>query len=317
MNKKNTLLKIMVCVVVSVAPIKSWGGVTNSDFTGPGSDLKSAAQQQAEATKGISNPAFGLANAVNLVSALSSSMGSHKKGLQFKSPIFSPAFSFRTQSDDSPGGFDGDEYTGELGLDADVYDGLIAGLIYQHSARSARNNIGTKESLDSDGFSLYFGKRFFDLLNTGLAYHYANTEHQLTGAAAANLDRDSNGFSLLAGISDKKGKWSWSSTTSFSFIHDGYDKQTDLETGRFGWGGGLGYDASKHLTVGAAFTYYNFIFQDTFPNSVVSDNDYWTLGPRFQYFPYDDVTVYLDFDSQQGYVDYSAYTVRVGANIAF
>ena len=308
--------KIITFLTVLFIPLIAGAQSTNSVDTASGGDLKSASQQQAEAVKQVSSPSFAL---MDTVVGLAGSLGNgpKAKGLQFKNPMFSPVFSFSAISDDSPGGFDGEQYSGSLGLDADIYDGFITGVIYQHTYRESRNNLGTSERLDSNGVSLYGAKRFFDVLNVGLAYNYANSEHRLTRAVTANLDRDSNGFSMFAGASNRKGKWSWSTTTSFGYVNDDYEKQNTLETGRFGWGGSLAYDMTKKFTLGAAFGYYNFIFQDAFPNSTIRDNDYWTLGPRFQYFPNDRVTVNLDLESQQGYVDFSAYTLRLGVDIAF
>ena len=306
-------LKIIVLITAFCVPSLLWAG---SNDIAQGGDLKSKEQQQSEAVKPTSSPTFGLMDTVIGLATPSLSAG-REKGLQFKNPVFSPAFTFSAISDDSPGGFDGEQYSGTVGLDADIYDGYIAGVIYQYSKRDSENNLGTSERLDSHGVSLYAAKRFFDALNVGLAYNYANAEHRLTRSVAANLDRDSHGFSMFAGASNRKGKWSWATTTSFGYTDDDYDQQITLGTGRFGWGGSLGYDVTKKFTAGAAFNYYNFVFQDAFPNTTIRDNDYWTLGPRFQYFLNDHVNINFDFESQQGYVDFSAYTLRLGADIAF
>ena len=280
-------------------------------------------EQTANVTQAILNPAFSLSDSV-ASSAFSSFINpGRSKGLQFKDPVVSPGLTYRRADDGAPGGFGGNELSGDIGLDADVYDGLIAGLIYQHTYRGAENDLGTSEHLDSDGISLYGAKRFLDLVNVGLAYNFAATHHRLTRSVIDNLDRDSHGFTILAGLSNKKvfwsdsNKWAWSSTASYGFVHDDYDAKIALDTGRFSWGAGLNFDVTKWWSFGTAFNYHWFIHQESFSGTTARDNDYWTIGPRFQFYPTDRITVSLDFDSQEGYKNLSAYTTRLGVDIAF
>ena len=268
-------------------------------------------------TQPMNNTSFGL---MDSVSGLAGSLGGRTelgKGLQLKTPIVSPGLSYKWTNDDAFGGFSGDELSGNVGADADIYDGLIAGIFYQHTNRWTQNLYGASERLDSNGISLYGAKRFFNLLNVGLAYNFSDTEHRLTRGLNVNLDRSSNGFSTFAGISDHKGKWGWSTTTSFGFVRDDYVKQPDLSTGRFGWGGSLGYDVTKIFTLSGAFNYYNYVIQDLFPSSTVRDDDYYTIGPRLTFYPKDNLTVHLDFDSMQGYTDVGSYSLRLGMDLGF
>jgi hypothetical protein len=41
------------------------------------------------------------------------------------------------------------------------------------------------------------------------------------------------------------------------------------------------------------------------------------IGPRLKYYPNNQLALTLDFDSQQDYNDYRAYTLRVGADYSF
>ena len=239
------------------------------------------------------------------------------RGLQFKNPVVSPGVSYRNYVDHAAGGFSGNEFGGSFAMDVDIYDGLLTGLYYQYLYRGGHNLNGTSEQMHSNGISFYTGKRFFDIINVGLSYNFASADHRLTRAVNLNLDRDSQGFMMLAGLSQRNGKWNWNLTPSFGYVYDDYARQKALETGRVTVGGGLGYDFTKWLTVGAAFSYNNFVFQGTFPNTQVRDDDYWTLGPRVQFFPTDRITVNVSFDSMQGYKQYSSYLINLSVDISF
>ncbi len=307
-------------LTLSCLPVSSWAVDTN---TVGGVDFFTEDQQKAAAVQSNTNPSLGLTDSfAGKAASLTSRMG---RGLQFETPVVSPAISGTAFEDDQPGGFGGWEVNGELGLDADIYDGLIAGLIYQHSYRDAQGPRATGEHRDSNGISFYLAKRFFDIFNTGLAYNFVSNEHRLTGGTTANLDSDAHGVTGLAGISDRKvfwtksNKWSWATTTSFAFFTDDYDatSNTDTDTGRFTWGGNLGFDFTEYFTLSGVFNYHNFVIMDAFNGVPGRDDDYWTLGPRFQFYPLDNVTISLDFESMQGYTDYSSYTLRLGANLGF
>ncbi len=273
--------------------------------------------QEASVVQPMNNTAFGQMNSVAGAFQSVTSRSERSKGLQFRSPVLVPGFSYRATHDSTFGGFGGNELSGDLAFDADIYDGLIAGLLYQHSHREASNEIGVSEHLDSDGVSLYFAKRLFNILNLGLSYNHGEAEHRLTRAVKSNLDRSSDGYTLLAGISDKRGKWGWSTTTSFGYVNDDYDFRQTIQTGRFGWGGTLSYDISKKWTLGAAFSYYNYVLQDTFFGIAPRDDDYYDIGPRLSYYPTDQLGLKLGFDSQEGYESFSAYTLRLSCDIAF
>lgn len=277
-----------------------------------------AEQQVSNATSPINNPSFSLSDSLSgRISGMGTTSGLRAKGIQFKSPVVASGVTYRSLDDTAVGGFGGNEFSGDAGFDADLYDGLLGGVMYQYTYRGGYNSQGTSEHLDSNAVSLYSAKRFFDLLNVGLAYNYAATEHQLTRAVTANLDRDSNGFTTFVGASNKKGRWAGFATGIFGYVYDDYDQQKSLETGRFTMNGGVNCDITKIFTLGTAFSYHYFIFQDVLPGGVVRDDDYWTIGPRLQFFPTDALTINLDFDSQEGFKDYKAYTVRLGVDIAF
>jgi hypothetical protein len=272
-------------------------------------------QQASNAVQPINSPSFSFSTSI--IGLLQSRLTSSSRGLEFQNPMVAPSFSYRTVNDESPGGFDGDEFSGDIAFDADIYNGLIAGILYGHTYRSAQNNLNADEHMDSNAVSAYAAKRFFDLVNAGASYNFATTDHRLSRAIVANLDRDSQGFSIFAGASSRKDKWSWGTTFSFGYTDDDYDQQKDLETGRFGWNGNVGYDLCKKLTVAVVVNYYDFVIQDIFPNTTIRDDDYYTLGPRLAYYATDNLTLHVDFDSQFGYSDMSSHTLRVGADIAF
>jgi len=272
---------------------------------------------KASATQPMNNTAFGQMNSVGGALESSIGRGGRTKGLQFHTPVLASGLEYRSTHDTTLGGFTGNEYSGDIAVDADIYDGLIAGVLYQHTHRGAWNAQDTSERLDADGVSLYFGKRLFDCLNLGVSYNHGETEDRLTRSLNTNLDRTSDGYTLLAGVSNKHGKWNWATTLSFGYVNDDYDQQQTLQTGRFGWGGSLGYDITKQFTLGAAFTYYNYVFQDTFNNIAPRDDDYYDIGPRLSYYLNDRTTLKLDFDSQQGYTDFGAYTLRASFDLAF
>ncbi len=307
-------------LTLSCLPASSWAsGDTN---TVGGVDFFTQQQQLAAAIQANTSRSFNLVDGVMWYMMMARPSD---RGLQFKTPTVSTAVSGTSFEDDSLGGLGGWEVGGELGLDVDIYDGLIAGLVYQHSFRDATGSFATGERRDSDGISFYLAKRFFDIFNTGLAYNFASSEHRLTGGTTANLDSDGHGFAGFAGISDRKvfwsksTKWNWATTTSFAYVRDDYSvsSNTDTDTGRFTWGGNLGYDVTKYFTLSGAFNYHNFVIMDSFNGIPGRDDDYWTLGPRLQFYPLDNVTVSLDFESMQGYADYSSYTLRLGASVVF
>jgi hypothetical protein len=289
--------------------------VTTTNNFGP--ESATASQQIFNAVQPVNNPAFASAGAINNITTRLSSSSHASRGLELKNPVVAPAFTYRTINDEAPGGFDGDELSGDIAFDAEVYNGLIAGILYGHTYRSSQNNLNTDEHMDSNAVSVYAAKRLFDLVNVGAAYNFATTDHRLSRAVVANLDRDSHGFTIFAGASSRKDKWSWGTTFSFGYVDDDYDQQKDLETGRFGWNGNVGYDFTKKLTIAAVLNYYDLVIQDRFPNTDIRDDDYWTIGPRITYYATERVTLHADFDSQFGYNDFSSHTLRVGADIAF
>lgn len=242
---------------------------------------------------------------------------SGKKGFQFKDPIVTPGFSYRSYSDGAPGGFAGNEAGADISLDADIYDGLIAGVYYAHTYRGGSNSLATSEHLESDGVSAYLGHRWFDIMNTGIAYNYSSTRHRLTRAVQLNLDRDSHGFTVLWGASDRMGHWSWNVTPSVTFVHDDYANFKAMETTRASVNMGLNYDAAKWVTIGGALGYHNFVKQDTFPNSTIRDSDYFTIGPRVRFIPMDNFAINVEFDDQEGFTDYRSYYAHVGFEVAF
>jgi len=305
-------------ILFGVMILVPWGSLkaqTNQVVKAP---VATPEQQTSNAVQPVNSPSFNLSSGASdaMVGSLSSGPH-HTKGLQFKDPTITPGFSYTASDDTSLGGFVGNTFSGDLGMDADIYDGLIAGAIYQHTSRGASNSVGTKESLDSDGFSVYAGKRLFDCLNLGAAYNHLESRHRLTGSVSSNLDSSTDGYTLLAGVSNKHGKWNWAMTTSFGYSNEDYDQQQTMQTGRFGWGGSLTYDATKQFTLGAAFTYYNFVFQDSFNGVAPRDDDYYDIGPRFSYYLNDRTVVKMDFDSQQGYTDLANYTLRVSCDVSF
>jgi hypothetical protein len=281
-----------------------------------GPESASSEQQIFNAVQPVNSPAFTSSSAIgDMVSRLGTSGPS--RGLQLKNPVVAPSLTYRTINDEAPGGFDGDEFSGDIAFDADVYNGLIAGILYGHTYRSSQNNLNTDEHMDANAVSAYAAKRLFDLVNAGVAYNFSTTDHRLSRAVVANLDRDSHGFSIFAGASSRKDKWSWGTTFSFGYVDDDYEQQKDLETGRFGWNGNVGYDFTKKLTIAAVVNYYDFVIQDRFPNTNIRDDDYWTIGPRILYYATDKLTFHADFDSQFGYSDISSHTLRIGADYAF
>lgn len=282
-----------------------------------GNNQVSGEQQASSATQPVVNPAVGMGNRVSGQVIQSLTGGRRTKGLQFKDPHVGAGLNYRSTEDTIAGGFKGDEYGGDLSFDADVYDGLILGTLYQYTYRGAENSQGTSEHLGSHGVSFYAAKRFLNLLNAGMSYNHVETEHRLTRAINVNLDRDSNGFTAFVGASDRHEKWTWATTPSFTYVYDHYDQQDQLETGLFAWSNTIGYDLCKQLTLSAAFIYNYLAVQNTFGNVAVRDDDYWVIGPRLRYYATKDLTVGLDFDSQQSYNNYNAYTVRLSADFAF
>jgi hypothetical protein len=281
-------------------------------------------EQKSNAVQPTLNPAVSLSQGVSQ-SICNLQNRSSSRGLQFKDPVFAPAVFLRLINDESPGGFYGDEFGQEFSFDADIYNGLIAGLFYQHTYRDARNDAGTDEALDSHGTSFYLAKRLANLFNVGASFNYVSTDHGLSPndnnnflpGITANLDRETQGFTLFGGLSDRKDKWSWSTMATAAFSADDYAVQEDLNTGLFGISGNLAYDFHKYLTIGAAINYTNLIFQDTFPDTGIRDDDYYTIGPRVRIYPTDHLTVRLEFDSQFGYRDLSAHTLRAAIEYAF
>lgn len=272
-------------------------------------------EQIAKTTEGPNNVAFG--NADRLTK--DREKPEQTKGLQFKNVILVPALEYRWLNDSSQGGFSGNEVGASVGMDADVWNGLILGVLYGHTYRETENSLDISQHLESDAVTLYGAKRFFNLLNVGLGYNYANTRDRLTRAIEYNMDRESNGGTVFAGLSDRKGKWNWASTTSYVYVFDDYDfgAVKDRQTSRFGWANSLGYDVTKMFTLGASVAYFNFVQQDTYNEVPARDNEYWLLGPRFTFYPSDRLTVTFDFDSQQGYKDLTAYIFHAGVEIGF
>jgi len=239
------------------------------------------------------------------------------QGIEFKDPVIASGFTYRNDHDSSsPAGFHDDEYSGDLSLDADIYDGLIAGALYSHMTREGHNSLGTRESLNANGFSLYLAKRFFDLMNVGAAYNFMSNEHRLRGTTAANLDSDSNGFTVFAGVSDKLEDWYVATNVSYVYARDDYAVQPTLDTGMISWSAQTDYDVCEWFAAGAILSYNRYLIQDRFAGTSL-DNDYWAIGPRLTFFPIDNVTVHVDFESWQGYTGYDSYKLRIGLDYAF
>ena len=78
-----------------------------------------------------------------------------KAGLQFKYPTVSTDASYKSFEDGADGGFKGDESNFNLSGDADIYDGLITGLSYGHTARWSDDSLGTRNNVDDHYGSLY------------------------------------------------------------------------------------------------------------------------------------------------------------------
>ena len=282
-------------------------------------EKSSIEEELGSAASGVNNPAVNAGSRVVGAAVASLTSGAPKsQGFQFKDPVISPSGTYRYYHDSStPAGFGGHDWSAEFSLDADIYDGLITGVFYQRLTRNGHNSTGTSEDLDSDSVSLYAAKRFIDLINAGAAYNLSIADHDLQGTAIASLDRTSNGFTAFTGVSDKLDDWFLSSTLSFTYAHDNYRVQPYLDTGLITLANEVSYDVVDFFTLGLAFSYNNFVIQDTFPGVTAVDDDYWMVGPRFRFFPTDELTVSLDLDTEEGFRHYDAYTVRVGCNYAF
>lgn len=285
----------------------------------PTNQVSKIDQELGSATSAVNNTAVGAGgSAANAALTSLTSSGPKSQGLQFKDPVVSPSGTYRYYHDSStPAGFGGNDWSGDISLDADIYDGLIAGVFYQYLNRHGHNSTGTTESLDSNSVSIYAAKRFIDLVNVGAAYNLSLTDHNLNGTAVADLDRLSNGGTVFAGVSDKLDAWFFSGTLSFTYAHDDYRSQPYLDTGLISLASEVDYDVTDFFTVGAALSYNYLVIQDTFPGVSRVDSDYVMIGPRFRFYPTDQLTVTLDLDTEQLYTSFDAYTVRLGCNYAF
>jgi hypothetical protein len=154
-------------------------------------------------------------------------------------------------------------------------------------------------------------------VNVGGSYNFASTEHDLTGTAVVDLDRISNGFTVFSGVSDTIEEWYLATTASFTYANDSYDAQPNLDTGLISWSNEVSYDLLDVFAPGFGFGYHNFVLQDTFPGVPRIDSDYWTVGPRFRFYPTYQVSVTLDLETQQDFKNYDSYTVRAGGSYAF
>jgi hypothetical protein len=287
-------------------------------FAPPFSGEKVELEEFGSATSSVQNPAIGQGSTASQTALDSLKPGPKTQGLQFRDPVVSPNFTYRNYHDSNfPGSFGGHEYSGDIALDADIYDGLVAGAMYQYLTRNGNNVTGTNEDMSSNGFSIFLAKRLIDLVNVGGAYNFASIDHDLTGTTVADLDRISNGFTAFAGVSDKFDAWYLSSTASFTYAHDGYDSQPDLDTGLISWSNEASYDVVEWFTAGIGFGYHYFAIQDTFPGVPKIDDDYWTVGPRFRFYPTDQLSVNLDLETQQDFKNYDSYMVRGGVSYAF
>lgn len=311
---KSALLALLAGALAATSVAGSSSSSSSKPPDGP-SAPPTGEQQGNNATTPTFNPSLTLSDSVGSTIGNLGDFFSH--GLQWKHPVLSPTVTYRSLDDTSSGGFAGNEFVGDLAFDVDVYDGLIAGLVYQRAHRGATNVVGTSERLDSNGASLFVAKRFFDLLNVGVAYQYTDSEHRLTRAVNMNLDRDGHGGSVFAGISKRKGQWSGALTSSFGYVRDDYAQQPDLDLGRFSLSGTATCDIVKEFAVGVGFSYNYFVVQDVWPNASVRDSDYWTIGPRLRFYPTEDITVRLDFETMEGYESYKALTVRLGLDFSF
>lgn len=313
MIRLRIILSVSLVLICAMTPFVSFGQ-TNQVVK---EDFKVQAEQVNSATQPTVNPAVSIGSVVvgQIVGSITG-VG-RTKGFQFKDPHAGAGATYRSTDDTTPTGFSDNEYSGDISFDADVYDGLILGGLYQHTYRGGYNAIGTSEHLDSNAISVYAAKRYFNILNTGISYNFVGTDHRLTRASNVNLDRDSHGFTAFIGASDRIGKWAWATTPSLTYVNDNYDKLSTLETAVFTWSNSLSYDVSKQWNIGAAFSVSQFVVEDTFANSSIRDDNYWNIGPRIRFYPTQQWTFSLDFDSQQGFEDYRAYTVRLGADYSF
>jgi hypothetical protein len=283
--------------------------------------VKTLDQEIGSATSSVNSPSIGAGtSAAGAALSALSNQSPKSQGFQFKDPVVSPSGTYRYYHDSStPGSYGGHDYSGEVSLDADIYDGLLTGVYYQGLTRHGRNITGSTEDMLSNSVSLYTAKRFIELINAGVAYNVSFTEHHLNGTAVADLDRISNGATAFVGVSDKIEKWFLASTVSFTFASDDYEAKNlaTLDTGLASWSNEVSYDLLDFFTLGLAFSYNNYVIQDTFPGVTAVDDDFWMVGPRFRFFPTDQLTVSLDLDTQEGFKNFDAYIVRLGCNYAF
>ena len=305
------------CILLALA-CAGFPRVLTAQGPGPSSSDKDNSEEFWAATLSVENPGILLGTrAARTSQQVLEEEEVQTQGFGFKDPVVSSGFTYRNDHDSSsPAGFHDDEYSFDLALDADIYDGWIAGALYTHMTREGHNSLGTKESLNANGFSLYLARRFFDLMNVGAAYNFMSNEHRLKGTTAANLDSDSNGFTTFVGVSDKIDDWYLASNVSYIYAADDYAVQTNLDTGMITWSAQADYDVTDWFTPGVAFSYNRYLIQDRFAGTS-QDNDYWALGPRLTFYPTDDVTIHVDFESWQGYTGYDSYKLRIGLDYAF
>jgi len=116
------LTPILLLILIFSFPTRSPAPVTNAvEVVEP--PPATPEQQAANATQSITSPVFSMASGFisGAVNSLINMGQAQKKGLQFKTPVATGGFTTRLFDDSSVGGFGGEEYSGDLGVDAPAF----------------------------------------------------------------------------------------------------------------------------------------------------------------------------------------------------
>ncbi len=239
-----------------------------------------------------------------------------KAGFRFRYPSMGSDASYKTFSDDSPGGFSGSDYSFSLSGDADVYDGWLAGVVYGHVDRQARDGNGTSSQTEDHYCTLYLAKQYFGFWNVGGYFLYDSSESRLTGATTLNLDSSTDGYTIYTGVSKAWGKFSASVTTSY--VWNNQEVPTDyFQSLTFVWSNGVGYRITERWSAGFNGSFSITALPDGYVNSPIRDSQSWTFGPRLSYKATDRLSLSLSYGITDGPSQFNAQTIRLGVGYQF
>jgi len=311
----------------------------------------------AQSATDSANPNYGPVNnakSANSRAEFSASSAKQSKALGIKDPVIFAQTGYRYSSDSSAFGYDNNENITDIGVDMDIMDGWIVGLMYTFNYRGGTSllpspalapNVNQKAEDDyyANSISLYSSKKFGDWFLAGTSLTYMWIDQTLTFSSAlsglppvtstTSLDRTAFGVSPFVGVSHGWGNWNFAATVAYNYSMEYYESmpitpsfnlhnQNIMSTIR------ASYTVDERWTLGGKVSNTWLVQDDQLPNSVFTpapgavpttnlNNNYTTVGVQVNFRPYERWDTYLGLDSDLGIANYWDVYAKIGATYSF